>query len=136
MTEESDPKFTAAPEILELDHVFEGLAHPRRRYLLYTLQTGPNWILKDIAVKIAAWESEAADADPPDDHIEAVYISLYHNHVPKLASEDMIEFDEVTEQISPGPNAEQVLSILDTAGGSTDSQLESHAEKTDNEGRT
>lgn len=133
MTEEYSERPDSVPKILQLNYVFEGLAHPRRRYLLYSLQVGTDWTLKDLAVKIANWENGTGDTRPTDDHIEAVYVSLYHNHIPKLVDDDILEFDEATERIKLGPNAEQVMNILETAGGTTDSQLESHARNANNE---
>jgi len=133
MTEESTTGF--GPEVLESNHVFSGLAHPRRRYLLYALQQDTSWTLEDLIVQIAAWESEAADTQPPDDLVEAVHISLYHTHIPKLVDDDVVEFDETSGRVTTGPNAEQAMGILENTGRSTDSRLESHARSTSNEGR-
>lgn len=85
MRKESSIRSTTVPAILELNHVFEGLGHPRRRYLLYTLGVNTGWTLEDLAVEIATWERSTAEP-PPDDVVDAVYVSLYHNHVPKSSS--------------------------------------------------
>lgn len=39
----------------------------------------------------------------------------------------MIEFDDETETITPGPHAVQVLAALEGAGGSLDNRQETHA---------
>ena len=122
------------PEILELDNVFEALSHPRRRYLLYTLLEDDEWSLWEIAEKIASWESEPQDPPPSADPITDVYISLYHNHIPKLVDADIIAFSETDETLTPGSNATQVLTVLQQAGGTTDSEQESHARGETNEG--
>lgn len=122
------------PAILEMDHVFEALAHPRRRYLLYTLLEDTEWSLEAIAVKVAGWEQDVSHGTVSDEEAERVYVSLYHNHIPRLVDEGIIEFDVPTETIRPGPHAEQVLSVLETTSGSYDSGQEAHARRTHNEG--
>lgn len=118
---------SSLPTILELDHVFEALAHPRRRYLLYTLVEEPEWSLDDLAAKIAAWEQDVPREALRAEDIDRVFIELYHSHIPQLVEDDIVAFDEATRTIRPAANAEQVLNILETAGGSTDSAQEHHA---------
>ena len=124
------------PPILELDHVFEALGHPRRRYLLYTLLEETEWTLWDLASKIAAWEYEYDDQPPPEAAVENVYVSLRHNHVPKLAEDEIVAFSEPEEMIAPASNTQQVLDVLESAGGSTDTRLETHARGDHSEGQS
>lgn len=134
MGPDSDRDPSSVPQVLELDHVFEGLAHPHRRYLLYTLLEDTEWSLDELATKIAAWENGVSEGRPSEEEIEHIYVSLYHNHVPKLVDDDVIVFERETETITAGPNAEQVLAVLENAGGSTDSRLQEHARGEQNEG--
>lgn len=115
------------PAVMEMDHVFEALSHPRRRYLLYTLLEESEWTLQELAEKLAAWEQDGSGSSVSDDTIEQVYVSLYHNHVPKLVDEGIVEFDAATETLGLGSHAEQVLGVLEDAGGSHDSYQETHA---------
>lgn len=119
--------------ILELDHVFEALAHPRRRYLLYTLQEGTEWTLTELATKLAARENDLAEESVGRDEHSRVYTSLYHAHVPKLVDSDVLTFETGAEIIRPGPNAEQVLAVLEGAGASFDSRQEAHARRENDE---
>lgn len=128
MTANSDRADSDSPHaILETDHAFEALAHPRRRYLLYTLDEATEWTLQELAEKVAAWENDVPESTLYDDEVERVYVSLYHNHVPKLVADGIVVFDEPTETIRPGPHAEQVLTVLEAAGGSHDIEQEAHA---------
>lgn len=102
------------PAVLELEHLYSALAHPRRRYLCYTLLEQTEWTLDELARKIAAWEHGVSEGEITDDQQERVYVSLYHAQVPHLVHNRVIELDEVTETISPGENAEQVLDALRT----------------------
>lgn len=126
----------SVPATLELDHVFEALAHPRRRYLLYTLLEDAEWSLRELARKLATWEERVPAETLTDRKVERVYVSLYHNHVPKLVEEGIVEFVEATDTIRPAANAEQVLSVLENAGGSGDADQEAHARRDSDEGRT
>jgi hypothetical protein len=114
-------------EILEVDHVYEALAHPRRRYLCYTLLEDTRWTLTDLATKIAAWENDVPEHAVTDDTRERAYVSLYHAHVPKLVDEGIITFDGATEMITAAENASQVLQALEGIGTSLDSNQETHA---------
>lgn len=114
-------------EVLELDHVYKALGHPRRRYLCYTLLEDSRWTLTDLAVKIAAWENDIPEQAVTSDQRERVYVSLYHAHVPKLVDEGIITFDDVTEMITATQNADQVLAALEGMGASLDSNQETHA---------
>ncbi|GAB3670011.1 DUF7344 domain-containing protein [Halopiger thermotolerans] len=113
--------------VLELDHVYEALGHPRRRYLCYTLLETTEWTLTDLATKIAAWENDIPDHEVTTLQRERVYVSLYHAHVPKLVDEGVITFDDATETITPAENAAQVLLALEGVGASLDSNQEAHA---------
>lgn len=119
--------------ILSLDHVFEALSHPRRRYLCYTLLASPEWNLETLAAKIAAWENDTIPEAVTDERRNQVYVSLYHAHVPKLADEGIVSFDPDTETIAVAQNSKQVLRALEGLGGSLDSAQESHARAQDSE---
>jgi hypothetical protein len=101
-----------SPAVIELDHIYEVLSHPRRRYLCYALLEDAVWSLEDLADAIAAWEHTDGPEAPTDQRRSAVYVSLYHAHVPKLVEEDVLLFDESTETVAPGENAHQVLLAL------------------------
>lgn len=122
------------PAIIELDHVFEALAHPRRRYLLYTLLESDQWSLRNLARQVTAWETGVAAETVTEEEVDRTYVSLYHNHVPKLVEDDIVAFDGVDETIQPGPNAEQVLAVLENVGGVSDSRQEDHARRRHDEG--
>ncbi|MFC7143248.1 hypothetical protein ACFQMA_26110 [Halosimplex aquaticum] len=115
-------------DILEIEPVYEVLAHSRRRYLCYTLLEDTEWSLTDLATKIAAWENDVPEHTVTEDQREEVYASLYHAHVPKLVDEGVITFDEATETITTARHADQVLTALKGIGASLDSEQETHAQ--------
>lgn len=113
--------------ILELDHVYQALGHPRRRYLCYSLLENTAWSLTELAVKIASKENDIPEHEVTREQRDKVYVSLYHAHVPKLVNEGVIEFNEQEETITPGEHAGQVLTALSGMGASLDANQESHA---------
>ena len=119
--------FAPSRELLELDHVYEALGHPRRRYLCYTLLEDEEWTLDELATKIAAWEGDVSEHAVADRQRQQAYVSLYHAHVPKLADDGIISFDPATETIRAAENADQVLATLEGLKASLDDGQDAHA---------
>jgi hypothetical protein len=115
-------------EILELDYVFEALAHSRRRYILYSLHAETEWTLRDLARKLVAWEQNIPESAVLDHERDEMYVSLYHTHLPKLVAWNIIKIDGGSGgTIVPAENAVQVLAALEGVGASLDTAQESHA---------
>lgn len=117
------------PSVLELEHVFSALSHPRRRYLMYALAENPEWTLDDLATKLVAWEEGIDEAAVESNQCDQMYVSLYHTHVPKLVDEGVITYDSEAETIARAGHAEQVFAVLAGAGGSLDLAQEQHASR-------
>ena len=116
------------PEVLELEFVYEALAHPRRRYIVYSLLSSSRWTLTELATKLVAWERDIPEEDVADIDRDEMYVSLYHVHIPKLIELDIIEFEEGEEEIvAADGNTVQVLAVLEGAGASLDALQETHA---------
>ncbi|WP_423999658.1 DUF7344 domain-containing protein [Haloarcula salina] len=126
-TSAESEKQLPSPDVLEIEPVYEALGHPRRRYLCYTLLEDTEWSMSELAAKIAAWENDIPEHEVSADQREAVYVSLYHAHVPKLVDEGVITFDEATETIRAAEHAKQVLAALEGMGASLDAAQETHA---------
>ena len=123
---------TAQPpptELLEMEFVFEALAHPRRRYIIYSLHSSTQWTLTELATKLVAWERDIPEEAVTDFDRDEMYASLYHAHVPKLVELDIVEFENggEVEVIVADENAPQVLAVLEGAGASLDAAQETHA---------
>lgn len=129
----SEGPSTVPEGVLELDPVYDALAHPRRRYLCYTLLSEDEQSVADIAEKIAAWEADVPAAAVTEERKERVSLSLYHTHIPKLVEHDVVTLDSDDEIISTAENTEQVLSALESVGATLDSAQESHAQSVGND---
>jgi len=120
--------------ILELDELFAALGHPRHRYLLYALVNGSTEApLSDLAADIAAWELEKPPSEVTAGERRKVHISLYHSHIPKLASLGVVDYHEGEDVIVRAVNTAQVQAVLDGAGAELDSRQESHARDIDDQ---
>ncbi|QCJ47285.1 MULTISPECIES: DUF7344 domain-containing protein [Haloprofundus] len=77
-----------------LDAVFQVLCDPRRRYVLYHLQTCRYpATLSEVAEQVAAWEYEEDPERIPEEVTEQVRADLHHSHLPKLADAGIVDYD-------------------------------------------
>ena len=117
-------------EILEMEYVFDALAHPRRRYLLYSLLADPEWTLTELATKLTAWEQDIHENAVTDYDRDRIYVSLYHTHIPILVDHNVIDFEDgEVGVIQPAENSVQVLAVLQGMGASLDTAQETHARR-------
>lgn len=73
------------------DELFHVLADRRRRYVLHCLEEFETpMALTDIANELVRWETNSS---PTIVERERAHISLYHNHLPKLADLGLVSFD-------------------------------------------
>lgn len=98
-----------------LDKVFDLLSRERRRYALYYLEDcdGPVPI-QELAGAIQAWESESPPSSLPDDAYKDLIITLKHQHLPKAAQTEFIEYDSeehTIELTGTPPEFSVILSI-------------------------
>lgn len=117
-------------EVLELEFVYQALAHPRRRYVVYSLLSETRWTLTELATKLVSWEGDVPEDQVAPGHCDDAYVSLYHAHVPKLIDLDIVRYaGEDDEVIVAAGNAPQVLAVLEGAGASIDVAQETHARR-------
>ncbi len=69
------------------------LAESERRYVLYQLANREQAHIEDLVTQVAAWEREEPAESIDRDTRQYVYVSLVHNHLPRLADYDIIDYD-------------------------------------------
>ncbi|WP_117595706.1 MULTISPECIES: DUF7344 domain-containing protein [Haloprofundus] len=90
------------------DIVFDLLKNDRRRMVMSLLaEEAESVTIGDIARTIAT--AEADESPAPEKVYKSVYVSLQQTHLPKLAENDVIEYNRSTGTVAPGPNLEDVL---------------------------
>jgi hypothetical protein len=99
---------------LPLDTVFDLLSNHRRRLVLRYLESEGEAALGDLAEVIAGHENDKPRAEVTATERKRTYVALYQCHVPKLEEADVVETDR-SREVRAGPNAPQLLSVLESA---------------------
>lgn len=98
---------------LSADTVYELLSNRRRRYLLDCLaEHGYSLTLADLADEVAAREHDAQVKAVPEEEVLRIYLTLYHQHVPKLAEADVVRYDQDGDLVASGETAPLVEAVL------------------------
>lgn len=90
------------PNTLEQETVHSLLADRVREYLLRYLSVVNRATISDAAERITEWVREMTPT--LETQREAVTVQLVHNHLPRLAHHDVVEYDQSTAEITPGSN--------------------------------
>lgn len=101
--------------IATLDEVLQALSHPRRRSILYYLQDCEVATVDELAEQIVAWETDSWPGKIAEDRRERVASDLIHNHLPKLADTQFVEYDPRSLTVAytdPPLLLEQTLRLL------------------------
>lgn len=122
-------------DILEMGYVFGALAHPRRRYLIYSLLSDTKRLLGELATKLVAWERDIGEEAHTEFDRDEMFTSLYHAHVPKLVDLNIIQYNDGEEYpLVAGDHAVPMLAALEGLGASVDTAQEAHARSDYGEG--
>lgn len=85
-----------------VDEGLELLADERRRLFLSVMRTyGEEITLPDVAEEVAVRESGRAVTELSAERVANVYISLYHDHMPRLIEAGLIEYDQERDLVIP-----------------------------------
>ncbi|MFB6074962.1 MAG: hypothetical protein ABEJ89_08120 [Haloarculaceae archaeon] len=94
----------------ELDAAFEALADGRRRTAIACLQEHRELTLADLAELIAECERGRCVQAIDDEAVRDIYLSLYHDHVPKLEAADVAQYAQERDCVATTDRTETVLS--------------------------
>ena len=97
------------PDFDAHDILFEALAHQRRRYALRSLDNyDAPLALADLAEEVAVQEQDVPITYIPAEDVKQIYISLYHNHLPKLEEASLVRYDQETDSVVLADTGEQL----------------------------
>ena len=105
----------SAPQPSTLDTVFTLLAESRRRHLLYHFLENDWANVETLSRQITAWESNVQLREVDDDEREQVAVSLVHNHLPRLADHDVLEYDPRNGDVVTSSGFEEVRPFVEQA---------------------
>jgi len=106
------------PESLSRNEAFELLSNERRRYAIhYIKQSGGPVELGALSERVAAWENETSINEVSSDERKCVYTSLQQFHLPKMAEEEVIEFDDRQGTVALSARAEDLDVYLEVVDG-------------------
>jgi hypothetical protein len=106
-----------ADDALSPDDVFELLSDDCRRHALSILAAhGESLTLADLADEVAVRLHDAPLGELSAETVAEVYMSLYHHHVPKLAAEDVVAYDQERDLVSPDDNLDHCREYLPSLG--------------------
>lgn len=80
----------ASPNTAGLAGIFEVLAHPCRRYVLYHMRTNSGVVTTDTLSAMLVDELDRPDVTTGEATHEQIGIALHHSHLPKLADAGFI----------------------------------------------
>ena len=90
------------PAAETLDDVFSLLADRRRRLLLSVMRSyGEAVTLPDAAEEVAARETGHTVRNISAERVTEVYLSLYHDHLPRLVDAGLLEYDQERDLVAP-----------------------------------
>ncbi|SER57638.1 DUF7344 domain-containing protein [Natrinema salaciae] len=85
-----------------LDDAFALLADQRRRLLLVVMRSyGEELTLPDAAEEVAVRETGHSVANISAERVQEVYLSLYHDHLPRLVDAGLLEYDQERDLVAP-----------------------------------
>ncbi|MFC6718147.1 hypothetical protein ACFQGT_10960 [Natrialbaceae archaeon GCM10025810] len=85
-----------------VDEVFSLLSNRRRRLLLRVMRSYEEELtLPDAAEEVASLETGRAVVNISAERVADVYLSLYHDHLPRLVDAGLLEYDQGRDLVSP-----------------------------------
>lgn len=105
----------------ELKPVFRALAARRRRLALACLTEHRLLTLADLAEEVTERETGTSVASLPAERVANTYFSLYHTHIPKLETAELVRYDQDDDLVE---RTEWTVQALDRAREALETMVE------------
>lgn len=100
---------------ITFDLVLDVCQNEHRRIVLGVLaEEQRSLTLNDLTKTILKYNHQTPLTEASEEVLTKIRLSLYHLHLPKLASEGLIDYDPERELAEPGERLDQVQSTLST----------------------
>ena len=116
-------RYSEREQTLRPADVHDILRNDRRRHTIRCLQRlEQECSVRELSERVAAVES--GEEPPPRDRRHAVYVSLTQRHVPRLAEENVLTYDDQSKEVRLNHTLEEMLTCVcgRTQNASRDSQ--------------
>lgn len=90
----------SATDDVSLNDTYRVLSHPHRKHIVDFLDSHGSVSLPDLAEYLACCEHQEPLDEIPEDDVLSIYISLWHNHIPKMADAGLIRYDQEEDMVS------------------------------------
>lgn len=86
----------------ELSAALRVLANPRRRHTLRVVREhGEEMALPDVADEVAVREHDCPLPEVSAETVSDIYISIYHDHLPRLVDAELLRYDQERDLVRP-----------------------------------
>lgn len=100
---------------IAFDSVLDLCQNQHRRIVLRTLaEEQRSLTLNDLTKAVLKYNHQTPMTEASEDVLTEIRLSLYHTHLPKLASEGLIDYDPERQFVEPTEQLEQVQPTLST----------------------
>lgn len=100
---------------LDRAEIHDVLSNDRRWRTLELLANDNPQDLRSLADDIAA--AESGESPAPREVRQSVYVTLHQNHLPKLDSLDIVEYDDTSKMVELGDRADEIDVYLEVVEG-------------------
>ncbi|SIR81489.1 hypothetical protein SAMN05421858_3901 [Haladaptatus litoreus] len=110
---EDSGKTNEPPDELSITTTLNLLTEQRRRLIIDTLQQNePPLAVADLAKEVTIRENDTSMPEVDDDEVLRTYMSLYHNHIPRLVDAEVVEYEQERDVVGLSKHSEQVADVL------------------------
>ncbi|UPW00327.1 hypothetical protein M0R88_17685 [Halorussus gelatinilyticus] len=95
------------------DELFSVLSHPYRRFTLQHLRSVDTPLsVAELTTELVAWEERQSEIGRAGDGQTTVGVSLVHNHLPKMADANVVEYDATRQTVTLVNDTDEVHTHL------------------------
>ncbi|QLG63387.1 DUF7344 domain-containing protein [Halorarum salinum] len=103
---------TDPTDSITVDALFAVLRDRRRREALSLLVEHDSIALADLADELAVAEFDARLPEIPPAAVKRIYVSLYHDHVPRMADAGLVAYSQERDVVALVSEAERLVARL------------------------
>lgn len=98
-----------------IDRLYDLLSESRRRYLLYLLSASGRQSVDELARRLVARERTGSTSAGSESKRQRVVTALVHNHLPRLAEHDVVDYHADRKTVEPGDAFDEIEPFLEHA---------------------